>query len=77
MSLVAVELHTGRSHQIRIQFAASGHPLVGDQKYGQSQNQVGQQIALWAHTLEIEHPTKKERLLIQSNPPETYPWTLW
>jgi len=59
LSLLSVELHTGRSHQIRVQLSASGFPLYGDQKYGRKVNRRGQQIALWAHTLEVEHPTKK------------------
>jgi len=41
-----VELHTGRSHQIRVQLSAVGCPLYGDQKYGQKLNRPGQQIAL-------------------------------
>ncbi len=60
MSLLKIRLHTGRSHQIRVQMAVSGAPLYGDQKYGQHVNRPGQQIALWAHTLSFPHPTTKE-----------------
>ncbi|MCM3639104.1 RluA family pseudouridine synthase [Sporosarcina luteola] len=77
MSLLAIRLHTGRSHQIRVQMAASGAPLYGDQKYGQHVNRPGQQIALWAHTLSFPHPTTKEILTFTSNPPAEHPWHIW
>jgi 23S rRNA pseudouridine1911/1915/1917 synthase len=76
-SLTKVELHTGRPHQIRVQFAAIGCPLYGDQRYGASVNQPGQQIALWSAHLSFEHPTTKERLHFSSAPPEKHPWFLW
>src|SRR6185312_745245 len=44
LSLLSIRLHTGRSHQIRVQLSASGFPLYGDQKYGQQANRPGQQI---------------------------------
>lgn len=77
MSLLAIRLHTGRSHQIRVQMAASDAPLYGDQKYGQHVNRPGQQIALWAHTLSFPHPTTKEILTFESNPPSEHPWHIW
>lgn len=77
LSLLAVQLHTGRSHQIRVQLATIGHPLFGDQKYGVKVNQPGEQIALWAHTLAFPHTTSKEWLSFQANPPKKFPWTLW
>lgn len=77
LSLLQVQLETGRPHQIRVQLQALGHPLYGDQKYGQKVNRVGQQIALWASELSLEHPTRKEIIRIQSLPPKQYPWTLW
>ncbi len=76
LSLVSVKLHTGRSHQIRVQLSEIGLPLFGDQKYGK-QNKKGQQIALWAHLLEFPHPTTKETISIQSPTPNEYPWNLW
>ncbi|ARD47715.1 RluA family pseudouridine synthase [Sporosarcina sp. P33] len=76
-SLVSVRLHTGRSHQIRVQMATEGFPLYGDQKYGSAFNKPGEQIALWAHTLEFEHPTTKETLHFVSKPPRVYPWELY
>lgn len=77
LSLLSVNLHTGRSHQIRVQLATMGHPLFGDQKYGQHVNKVGQQIALWAYTLRLEHPVKKEPIEVRSIPPHEHPWNLW
>lgn len=77
MSRVEIELHTGRPHQIRVQFAAIGCPLVGDQRYGGTSARPGQQIALWSTELHFEHPTTKEALRFISPPPREYPWTLW
>lgn len=76
-SLLAVQLQTGRPHQIRVQLNAIGHPIVGDQKYGAHLNKVGQQIALWAHTLTLEHPVKKAPVTVTSPPPSQFPWNLW
>mgnify|MGYP002510242256 CR=1 FL=1 len=76
-SLVSVQLHTGRSHQIRVQLSTIGHPLYGDQKYGRRQNEVGEQIALWAYELQFPHPTTKEMIYIQCEPPAVYPWNIW
>ncbi len=59
-SLVDVDLHTGRHHQIRVQFANIGHPLYGDMKYGQKINKVGQNLGLWSYYLSFFHPTKDE-----------------
>jgi 23S rRNA pseudouridine1911/1915/1917 synthase len=77
LSLIEVELVTGRSHQIRVQLNALGNPLYGDQLYGKRINKVGQQIALWAYELSFTHPVKKERITVQSNPPEKFPWDIW
>lgn len=77
LSLVKVKLHTGRSHQIRVQMANMGHPIYGDQRYGQKVNKVGQQIALWAHELAVKHPTKDEDIRVQCRFPKEYPWSLF
>jgi len=76
-SLLSVNLHTGRPHQIRVQLSAMGHPIFGDQKYGEHLNQKGQQIALWAHFIEFEHPVQKEPIEAYSFPPSQYPWNMW
>jgi 23S rRNA pseudouridine1911/1915/1917 synthase len=77
LTLVAVRLLTGRSHQIRVQFAASGCPLFGDQKYGADRNKPGQQIALWSTSVSFDHPTLRERMTFSSFPPRQHPWSLW
>lgn len=77
LSLIEVKLHTGRSHQIRVQLAHMGNPIYGDQKYGQHVNKVGQQIALWAIELTVIHPTKDELVTVQCLPPNDYPWSLF
>lgn len=76
LSLLSIRLYTGRPHQIRVQLSALGCPIYGDQKYG-VKNRPGQQIALWAHQLQFEHPTKKEEIKIESRPPREHPWNLW
>lgn len=74
-SLVEIDLHTGRPHQIRVQFSSRNHPLYGDQRYGNSK--VGEQIALWSYKLEFNHPTTKERLVFTCDTPNEYPWNLF
>jgi len=73
-SLVKVNLHTGRPHQIRVQFSTIGHPLYGDQRYGNKVNKVGQQIALWSHQIICEHPTLKKNMTFTSLPQKNEPW---
>lgn len=59
-SIIDIKLHTGRHHQIRLQFANIGYPLYGDQKYGQKINKIGQNVGLFSYYLEFPHPTKDE-----------------
>ena len=73
LSLVEIELETGRSHQIRVQFSSRKYPLWGDQRYNPTAK-VGQQIALWAYKLSFEHPTTKEMMTFTCNPPSQFPW---
>lgn len=77
LSLVHIRLHTGRSHQIRVQMATIQCPLYGDQKYGTKLNRPGQQLALWSCKLAVQHPTTKEMLTWYSKPPHVFPWDLW
>ena len=74
MSVVKVNLHTGRHHQIRVQFASRGHSLSGDQKYGTRGR--GKQLALWAHSLSFIHPTTKEELTFEDYPEIVGSWKI-
>ena len=69
-SLVDIDLHTGRHHQIRVQFSHIGAPLYGDIKYGQKINKVGQKLGLWSYYLSFFHPTKDEYLEFEYMPYE-------
>ena len=71
LSLVRVNLETGRHHQIRVQFANINHSLYGDQRYGIRDNK---QIALLSYKLEFEHPVKKEVMTFEISPPNSEPW---
>ncbi|TVX92967.1 RluA family pseudouridine synthase [Paenibacillus agilis] len=77
LSLIRIQLHTGRSHQIRVQMQTIGCPLYGDQRYGASVNKPGQQIALWSYKLAFPHPTLKEQMSFTCSPPQVYPWDMW
>lgn len=73
-SLVEIMLGTGRHHQIRVQMAAAGHPVLGDIKYGSPQPLPERAIALLAKRLVVEHPTRHERIEIESPLPRNWPW---
>ncbi len=75
-SLVRIQLLTGRTHQIRCQFAARNLPLVGDLKYGAQAREM-EGIALWSHRLSFDHPQTGERMDFSAPPPEIWPWTLF
>jgi 23S rRNA pseudouridine1911/1915/1917 synthase len=75
LTLCRVELITGRSHQIRVQFASTGFPLWGDQRYNPAAK-PGQWLALWSRCIELEHPTKKERMKFECLP-EGGRGTIW
>lgn len=70
-ALVEVRLETGRRNQIRVQFAAEGHPLVGDRTYGTVSPLIGR-VALHAWRLALAHPFTAERLRFQSEPPPDF-----
>lgn len=74
-SLLKIRLHTGRTHQIRVQFASRKMPLVGDGKYGGSDNQCD--IALWSYRLSFQHPAKPKSVDVRQLPPDQYPWNLF
>ena len=74
LSRVEVTLLTGRTHQIRVQFASRGQPLVGERKYSTLNDPC--EIALWSCLLRFHHPVTGEELTFARLPPEEYPWTV-
>ncbi len=74
-SLIAVRLLTGRTHQIRVQFASRGMPLLGDRKYGGGHSAGG--VALWSHALSFPRPDGGGTLRFSAPPPEAAPWDLF
>ena len=74
LSLVKVNLHTGRHHQIRVQLSNFGHSIFGDQKYGKRGK--GKQIALWAYELTIKHPITKEEMTFRDLPEPIGTWCI-
>ncbi len=75
LSLLRIRLKTGRSHQIRVQFASRGFPLLGDRKYGSAVRDCG--LALWSASLSFPHPLTGEQLCRELPPPERWPWSLF
>lgn len=70
VSLLEVNLHTGRKHQIRAQLAAEGCPIVGDVKYGAPEPLPGGTICLQAKSLAFMHPTRPETVHIEAPAPD-------
>lgn len=73
-SLLQVEPETGRRHQIRLQLAHLGHPILGDVRYGATAPLDRKQIALLAYELSFMHPTQRQRLTLRSPIPREWPW---
>ena len=73
MSRVRIQLQTGRTHQIRVQFASRGLPLVGERKYSTLEDAC--EIALWSYRLAFAHPKTGEPMEFILEPPVVYPWT--
>ncbi|CDB32416.1 pseudouridine synthase [Clostridium sp. CAG:575] len=74
LSLLKINLHTGRHHQIRVQLSNFGHSIFGDQKYGT--RGTGKQIALWAYELTIMHPITKEEKTFIDLPEKVGTWSI-
>lgn len=72
MSLVQIRLHTGRTHQIRVQFSSRGMPLVGERKYSTLEDPC--EIALFSSELGFAHPTTGQWMEFTSQPPRIFPW---
>lgn len=75
LSLVHIRLHTGRTHQIRVQFSSRKHPLYGDGKYGGRTEKEG--IALWSHRISIKLPFSDKPMTVSALPPEGKPWSFF
>lgn len=74
LSVLKIDLHTGRHHQIRVQLSSRNHSIYGDQKYGGRGH--GKQIALWAYELSILHPITKERIFFKVLPKINGTWKI-
>ena len=74
LSLAEINLHTGRTHQIRVQFSSINCPVYGDMRYG-GEKAVKGRLALWAFSLRFTHPVTGEKLRFMAEPPEDIsPW---
>ena len=73
LSKVRIHLHTGRTHQIRVQFSSRGFPLVGERKYCEPMDECP--LALWSHMIGFTHPRTGERMRFEKEPPSVWPWT--
>ena len=74
LSVLKINLHTGRHHQIRVQLSSRDHSIYGDQKYGGRGH--GKQICLWAYELTINHPITKEEMTFKSIPKMEKSWKI-
>ena len=72
LSLVDVNLETGRAHQIRVQFASINSPIWGDNRYGEKRSG---HIALHAYSFKLEHPTLNEKMTFTAELPDSEPWS--
>ena len=75
LSKVRIQLETGRTHQIRVQFASRGMPLVGERKYSTLEDPC--EIALWSCRLCFRHPKTGKTMTFFREPPAVYPWDIF
>jgi 23S rRNA pseudouridine1911/1915/1917 synthase len=73
LTRVRIQLETGRTHQIRVQFASRGFPLVGERKYSELNDPC--EIALWSYRLAFTHPITGQPMEFVQDPPAVFPWT--
>lgn len=73
-TLVELTPHTGRSHQLRVALASLGHPILGDLRYGARERLPDRSLALHALRLELDHPTRDARFVLEVPPPAPFPW---
>ena len=76
-TLVELKPVTGRPHQLRVAMATLGHTIVGDLKYGAKAPLPDRSIALHAQRLVLPHPTRDERITVESKPPAIGDWRLF
>ena len=76
VSLLAVNLVTGRGHQIRVQLAANGTPILGDARYGHGER-MKLPLCLWAAELRFAHPVGVQKMDFRVYPPDALPWQLF
>jgi 23S rRNA pseudouridine1911/1915/1917 synthase len=76
LTLLEIKPLTGRPHQIRVQLASIGCPILGDLKYGANSPLRDASIALHSHKIELIHPVKREPLVIEAPLPEAEWWRL-
>lgn len=74
LSVLQIQLYTGRHHQIRVQLSSRNHSIYADQKYGTRGK--GKQIALWAYSLTIKHPITGEDMEFHSIPEQIGTWKI-
>lgn len=74
-SKVRIQLLTGRTHQIRVQFSSREMPLVGERKYATWEDPC--EIALWSHSIRFCHPRTGRPVTFSKEPPDTYPWNVF
>lgn len=75
VTLLRIRLHTGRTHQIRVQFASRKHPLIGDIKYGGKKDDI--KLSLWSHEISFNHPISGKRLDFRLLPLDAFPWNVF
>ncbi len=76
LSLVKIKLHTGRTHQIRVQFSSRKMPLTGDRRYGSGKDDCN--VALWSHRIDFVSPFDGREVCCSTLPDfDTYPWNLF
>lgn len=75
ISRVEIELLTGRTHQIRCQFASRGLPLLGERKYSELNDSCA--LALWSERIAFTHPSSGRKLSFEYMPPDEWPWNIF
>ena len=74
MSRVQIQLVTGRTHQIRVQFSGREMPLVGERKYAPGMDEC--ELALWSCHIAFTHPKTGASMDFHRLPPDSYPWSI-